>query len=172
MSDEGSKSLEIARLEPPVSGSDGNQAVPGAATGGAANAVTIFDGRHLGAALTDFVDVRSAAVSTIAVAAFNDHREQSRQLAVQLETCRERLGAAQERYRDEREKRVLLEAADAERKRTSWVEKVALSAGGVVAGVGIPLLIQQVWLAGLVLGGTGVCLMWLGLTLAKRGAAK
>lgn len=139
MTDEQSPSLSLARLEPAVTGSLGTQAAAvRPKTGPIAVGPVPADSRHLGAALTTYLDSRSVAVATIAVSAFEDQRERAAQLAHELELSRHENERLNTLYRDERERRVVLEDRAARSGFAQFVEIV----GSLLAGTGLPMIFQ------------------------------
>lgn len=163
---------DIAKLEPPVSGSAGTQLVPTAGTPSSGSSVAPlagpFDQSRLGAVLTDFVDVRSAAVSAIAVAAFHDAQDRVKALAAEIEALRAKHERSRDDLQRERETRLVLEASVRELRRTSWIERGLLLVGGVAGGTGVPLLVQGNWVSGVGFSVAGLLFIVFGLWLGNR----
>ncbi len=173
MGDDNSKSVKISTLVPPVTGSTGEQSEASRAQVVAEPYAAFVDQTNLGAALTNYIDVRSAAVSSIAIAAYSDAIEQAKTLVAKVEAVRKELFATQQRLQEERETRLLLEERERARSKMPWLEKVAMVTGGIFAGAGLPMLIQgQEFILGGVLTGAGIVFVLLGLGIAKKGGAR
>lgn len=160
--------LDVPKLQPPISGSAESQtSAPPSAKGVALTGpvTTPVDQRHLGAALRDFADVRSAAVSAIAVAAFEDAVETKADLSQRLQTLEAKYASLLDRYHSEREKGAVLRERLREIGRLRIANQLALVAGSALAGTGLPLIIQTrtalgigglLTLAGSILVGVGL----------------
>ncbi len=158
---------ELPRIEPTFTGSAGTQvaSLPPSTESSVTLVPSSIDQRHLGAVLHDFSDVRTVAVSTIAVAAFNDAQEARRFLAERLDRCREE-------HRKEREQRIILETQGKERGRTSWVATALQTVGGLVAGVGLPPFLQEASLQTAILSALGLAAVGSGIWLSHSSGPK
>lgn len=172
MADEAkSESSEIVRIDSGQAGSSGEQ-LPGPVKLLQGQEASRIDQRHLGAALRDFSDVRSVAVSTIAVAAFRDSQDRIAQLSRDIESLRQENRDLERTVQAEREKRIVIEVRLHQRVFVSGLGSACQIFGSLAAGTGLPLLLQGDTRLGGVLTGFGVAIALLGLTLSHRGGAR
>jgi hypothetical protein len=138
--------IDVPKLQPPISGSEESQtSTPSVAKGVALTGPvnTPVDQRHLGAALRDFADIRSAAVSTIAVAAFEDAVETKADLSHRLQTLETKYSGLLDKYHDQREKGAVLNERLREIGRLRRATQLSLITGSALAGTGLPLIVQN-----------------------------
>ncbi len=158
---------------PPAAGAEGTQqAAPTTGKSLILNGqvATPVDQRHLGATLRDFADARSVAVGTIAVAAFQDAVETKVSLTARVDNLQRDLSAAQERYHEERERRLLADERLTSSGRIQVSSQLALIAGSLVSGAGLPFVLQAKSLSGQggLLLAIGVVLVAVGLSITHQ----
>jgi len=162
--------------EPPAAGAEGTQEAAASASQSlilSGPVATPVDQRHLGATLRDFADARSVAVGTIAVAAFQDAVETKAALTARVTDLQRELSVAQERFHEERELRLLAEERLATSDSTQTSSQIALIAGSLVAGAGLPPVLQAKSLngqGGLLLA-IGIVLVGVGLSITHRSTS-
>src|SRR5262249_23925423 len=103
---------------------------------------TPLDQQHLGAALRDFADVRSTAISSIAVAAFQDAVETKAQLRDTIKELENECDSLQSAFHEEREHRLVLDERLRALQQHRLAHQLSLIAGCVIAGTGLPLCIE------------------------------
>lgn len=137
---------------------------------------TPIDQRHLGATLTSFADVGSAAVNRISVAAFQDTLETKKLLEQHVRDVQSKYEDCREKFHDEREQRLVIqEQLDGLRATLAPTQGLVII-GSLVAGGGLSLALcdRSVVNFGILLLALGLVVTVFGLwrTRSSRGKAE
>jgi len=152
-------------VPPSEAGSEGTQVDASSATGlSLVLSPQAVDQQHLGAVLHDYAETRSPFLGVVAVAAFEDARRGREALLGRLNHAESEKDRLQSQYHDEREKRIAAENQAIGRGPLDSFKQYSFGAGCLIVGVGVTVSFAkpELQLVGGIVAAVGIPLILLG----------